>query len=179
MKLPAYAKPLIKARSSGREPWLISVAIGKLRDTVLLAGVAGVSRIGWSDIATVRQAQWSLLVGANVMISLFVPPRAPGEPDPTNHILSAIWSIGRPGTLWVAGDKESWYLNVWPRGRDQFDFEPSREAYPLNAGLRAAVINHRRTCLLVGNGVFSRAEFDPVRVEALAAITAPPGHAAG
>lgn len=179
MRLPAYAKPLIAARSAGREPWLVSVAIGKLRDTVLLAGVSGVSRIGWVDVLTAHEAQWSLLVGTNVMLSLFIPPANELPFDPRQRILKAIWQRGRPGTMWIAGDADARYLNVWPRAHGELDFEPSQNSFPLNAGLRADVLRHRQLCVAVGDGLFARPEFDPVRVEALAAMTAPLSHAAG
>lgn len=71
MKLPAYARALLDARRAGREPWLTVVAIGRLRDTVTLAGVPGVARIGWENAASVHEAHWPVVMGLDVLVVCF------------------------------------------------------------------------------------------------------------
>ena len=167
MRLPAYAKGLIAARAAGREPWLVSVAIGLLQDRAVLAGQKGVARIGWGDAATVHQAQWAVLVGANVLLSLFVDEAA-RDYEPFRRVVEPIWLQGKPGTLWLSNGASANYLSAWPRRGGGVDFDFSAEAFPLNAGFRAEVDSHRKVCLVVGDGLFARPEFEPVREVALA-----------
>lgn len=169
MRIPAYGKTLISARAAGREPWLVSLAIGKLRDTRILPGVSGVARVGWDDPLTMAQAQWGLLVGLNVLISPFWEEDRHGEP--TQTIMETLWKKGRPGTLWfLTEDAQAESLSIWTGSRGDFNFHGSRQRYTLDANFRKAVEIHRHTLLLMGEGLFALPEFSGVRDSELAAI---------
>lgn len=183
-RLPAYAKKLITQRREGLHPWLVSVAVGRWRDAEVLRGVPGVARIGWSDVASLDEADWWPVLGLDVLLSVFVLE------DRDAVTLAALGSLCErlpPATLWLSDARGGAVPVSMERGADgRWEFAWEWEnPFPLNARFRAVVERARWMALYRGDGVFERPEFSQEMRDAAwvalreSAAREPLGHAAG
>jgi hypothetical protein len=173
MKLPAYARPLIKARSGGRDPWLVVVSLGKLRDLDILHGEKGVARIGWATWHTLAMADWAMLVGLDVVVSAFADASAPAQVrEPLlERTLQQIFTRGKVATLWVAeSGREASYLDAWRNRAGDWQLD-RQNRYALNAGFRAEVRFKRDMAIVARQAVFADAQFDSVRADVMQSLT--------
>lgn len=100
-RLPSGHAALIKIRGLDNLPWLISVAIGAARDEELLAGAAGVVRLGVKAGIDPRTVDFYALGGMDVLVSFFHQPKLKEPELAIQDGLSAI-ARARPMTLWIA-----------------------------------------------------------------------------
>lgn len=161
--LPAYGRALLEARRRGVQPWLVVLALGWLRDPQPLAGERGVARVGYVEPAAFRAGDLSLLLGLDVLVSLFEPFAALEL-----EALARIDAAAQPATLWrlEAGPPPFARRIHVERVRGAREVTSGR-AFPLTSGFREVVQNARTVALLAGDGVFARPEFQRAREHAL------------
>ena len=160
MKLPAYGKTLLKLREAGKSPWVVVVALGHIIDTETLKGQAGVSRIGLPFDYPIDTSDLAILRGLDVLVSLFKPETVSAADARilSQRQIRAIFDRGEPGLLWCVSGQTASPLSLW-----RTEFLTGSIEVPLDADFRQCFAWWRKCAVLEARGVFSRAEFDPVR----------------
>jgi hypothetical protein len=170
MRLPAYGKALLKLREQGAAPWVVVIAVGHLIDAQTLKGQPGVARIGLPFDLPLDRTDLSLLVGLDVLVSLFAPASVSAADRRILHAraIAAIAERGEPGQLWAA-DPASAYASPLQRsdGARGVEYVTGLLRIPLDAHFRDAFAWWRKCALLGGEGLFARPQFNPVREQVL------------